>query len=141
MTDVPFLAIPAEIGGVAFRLQARLLVEPFPGIILRLVRNLRLPPVRTLAREMPGVRSERRYLVMVNTPLSVHESLCTSKLILQRYAKILIRPNIRINIPLCNTTRIMPMNKMYGKTLTTPILTYPTLFACTFNIVTKKYIP
>ena len=33
------------------------------------------------------------------------------------------------------------MNEMNDFFLTPPILTYPTRFACTFNIVTKNYKP
>ena len=63
--NVPLVAHPAQINLVALAQQARLLVQPFVGIILGVVAHLRLPSVRTLARPMFGVGTKRRTLVVV----------------------------------------------------------------------------
>lgn len=63
--NVPLVAHPAQVSLVTIAHQARLLVQPFVGIILGVVAHLSLPSVRTLARPMFGVGTKRRTLVVV----------------------------------------------------------------------------
>ena len=75
MPNVPLVAHPAQVSLVALAQKARLLVQPFVGIILGVVAHLRLPSVRTLARPMFGVGTKRRTLVVVmviSQALSLH---------------------------------------------------------------------
>ena len=72
MPNVPLVANLAQVSLVTFAQKVRLLVQPFVGIVLGVVAHLSLPSVRTLARPMFGVGTERRTLVVIMViPLAV----------------------------------------------------------------------
>lgn len=63
--NVPLVAHLTQVSLVTLAQKARLLVQPFVGVILGVVTHLRLPSVRTLARPMFGVGTKRRALIVV----------------------------------------------------------------------------
>ena len=71
MSYMPFIASPAPIHRHALCLELRVLIEIFPGIILRLVSLLSLPGM-LLAGVVLRVRLKRRHLVEVFMSVFTH---------------------------------------------------------------------